>query len=321
MTSKLVVCFCERDFLSEVVIEKILLSGFSVKVCSTEPFCDNSLRIVAKLGQISFHVIDMLNYNAVLHIVHGASYVVNFIPLSHSINASNVRKFSKFVQKSTKNIADASIQAEVLKFVHLSSVVFDINNRYTRSILEAEKTVLSIVTNAIILRFDFIFGENDFLLCKFGKLFSIIPFFPLFGNGQSIVSPIYVGDVSIAILKCITLNTDSSINNGVFELSGINNYTITELYNTIADFLGEKATFIKVPFCFFRIECFFSNMKIFYIFTYMFFGRFESFFHMSEYPLFKNNMKTRKNSISMFVPKPTLLESKIESILTPLRSY
>ena len=53
----------------------------------------------------------------------------------------------------------------------------------------------------------------------------------------------------------------------------------------------------------------------------MIFGRFKAFFNISEYPLFKNNARNKKNSISMFVSKPTLLESKIDNILMPLKNH
>lgn len=324
MTSKIVVCFCNNDFLSKVIIEQILLQGFCVRVCSIEPFCENSLRVVAKLGQISFHVVDPLNYHGVLHILHGADYVINFITLAHTVNMSKVSNFAKLIQESAKNIASVVAQVGISKLIHLSNIVFGVENSYTKAVLEAERIILSIVRNSTILKFDFIFGENDFLLCKFGKLLSIMPFFPVFGNGKAIISPIYVGDVALSILNCLTSNSESEISKGVFKLSGISNFTILELYKIIADSLEKRVTFFKLPFSFFRMECFFSSMKLFYIFSYIIFGRFGPFFNMSEYPLFKNNIHiegAKENSISLFVPRPTLLESKIEGILTPFKNH
>ena len=55
--------------------------------------------------------------------------------------------------------------------------------------------------STVILRPSVCFGPDDNFFNKFASIAEFSPFLPLVGNGKTKFAPIYVGDVSNAIMK------------------------------------------------------------------------------------------------------------------------
>jgi uncharacterized protein YbjT (DUF2867 family) len=55
--------------------------------------------------------------------------------------------------------------------------------------------------DAVLIRPAIMFGPDDAFLTTILKLLKRLPFFPMFGNGQTRLQPVYVEDVGEAIAK------------------------------------------------------------------------------------------------------------------------
>ena len=57
---------------------------------------------------------------------------------------------------------------------------------------------------------------------RFASLAQLSPVLPLIGGGKTQFAPVFVGDVSRAIVKALTINNS---NHKIYELGGPENYT------------------------------------------------------------------------------------------------
>lgn len=97
----------------------------------------------------------------------------------------------------------------------------------------------------ILLRPTMIYGgEMDYNIHKIIEYLSRHRFFPIFGNGNSLVQPIYYRDVATAIV-----NSFFSTNawNKEYNISGGSVLKYKEMIEIIARNLGRKVTFIYIP--------------------------------------------------------------------------
>ena len=87
------------------------------------------------------------------------------------------------------------------------------------------------------------FGSNDAFLITILKLLNRLPVFPMFGNGQMRLQPVYVEDVGQATAKIMQREqTDPN----VFECGGLRVYSYEELLRVVATAAGIKPILFPV---------------------------------------------------------------------------
>ncbi len=89
------------------------------------------------------------------------------------------------------------------------------------------------------------FGPDDAFLTTILKLLDQLPIYPMFGNGQMRLQPVYVEDVGQAIAKVLQRTQTRPI---MFECGGPRVYSYEEILRAVASAAGIKPTLIPVPF-------------------------------------------------------------------------
>ena len=97
---------------------------------------------------------------------------------------------------------------------------------------------------SIILRPSLIFGKNDSFFNKFASMAEFLPALPLIGSGLTKFSPIWVEDVSNAIIKVIEKKNSE---NNIYELGGPEVFSFKELIEILLKQIKKKRLLIPIP--------------------------------------------------------------------------
>jgi nucleoside-diphosphate-sugar epimerase len=89
------------------------------------------------------------------------------------------------------------------------------------------------------------FGLDDAFLTTILKLLERLPMYPMFGDGQMRLQPVYVEDVGQAIAKMLQR---AQTRPHLFECGGPRVYSYEEFLRTVASAAGIKPILIPVPF-------------------------------------------------------------------------
>ena len=156
-------------------------------------------------------------------------------------------------------IAEAARAAGVGRLVHVSGIGADSRsskNRYVRSKVEAEEAIVAAFESATILRPSVVFGPDDVLFNRLGKVAAMAPFMPVVGNGRAKVQPVFVGDVAQAAVAVLA-RPDTA--HKVFELGGPRVYTYREIAALTLRETGRAKPIIGVPAGLMKIAAFFAE--------------------------------------------------------------
>jgi nucleoside-diphosphate-sugar epimerase len=194
--------------------------------------------------EVVFHLIGVGNICAISQEAYNRYYEINVI--------------------GTKNLLEECRQVNLKKFIYFSSIaamglltnvaIIDENNRpkpttpYERSKFESEKIVLEYYQKynvpAVIIRSSMVYGQgavNSEILriCKFLKKYK---FFPIIGNGNSLLSLVHVNDVVDAAYLAAIKGTVGRV-----YIITENSYTLNQLVDQIVKELDIKIFKIKIP--------------------------------------------------------------------------
>ena len=99
--------------------------------------------------------------------------------------------------------------------------------------------------DAILIRPAVMFGPDDAFLTTILKLLDRLPIYPMFGNGQMRLQPVYVEDVGQAIAMVLQRPQTRPI---MFECGGPRVCSYEEFLRAVASATGIKPILIPVPF-------------------------------------------------------------------------
>src|SRR5215469_15101289 len=107
---------------------------------------------------------------------------------------------SVHVETATK-IARAARQAGIRRFVHISGIGANTASPspYIRSRGEGEAAVQAAFPGAVIIRPAVIFASDDSFLTTILRLLPLLPVYPMFGDGRTMLQPVHADDVAEAI--------------------------------------------------------------------------------------------------------------------------
>ncbi|MEK9145735.1 MAG: NAD(P)H-binding protein, partial [Elusimicrobiota bacterium] len=93
-----------------------------------------------------------------------------------------------------------------------------------------------------VVRPTLVFGKEDILVNNIAWLIRKSPLFPIFGSGAYRVQPVFVGD-----LAKIAIHQAGGASNVMVDAVGGETYTFAEMVHLIAQKMGRRVRFIKVP--------------------------------------------------------------------------
>ena len=194
-------------------------------------------------NKIDFTFGNIDSRNDLLKSLNGCNYLINTTSLAY-INLDNL--LSCCDQKNIQRYL----------FVSSTSIFTKLNPKSKKLRMEAEEKIKSRNINWTILRPTMIFGTpGDRNLIKIIKWISKYPFILIPGNGLALQKPVYVEDLSWAIVESI-LNKNTI--KRIFNISGKENISFNSIINIIEDKLKKRTykIYLSKRFCLYITQIF-----------------------------------------------------------------
>ena len=238
-SDRVVTVFGGTGFLGRRIVR---LHGFCVRAASRHPDRGDALRRPddTQRRSIKADVHDERSV-AVLADAYGA---VNAVSLYIE---QEQETFHSVHVESAQRVAAQAQRAGVKRLIHVSGIGADPRSPslYIRKRGEGELAVREAFTDAILIRPAVMFGPDDAFLTTILKLLDRLPIYPMFGNGQMRLQPVYVEDVGKAIAKILQKEQTAPL---MFEFGGPRVYSYEEFLRAVASAAGIKPILVRVPF-------------------------------------------------------------------------
>jgi uncharacterized protein YbjT (DUF2867 family) len=235
-------CSAEPVFSGCSVVRHLRLHGFSVRVASRHPDRGHAL-LVPDGPQLRSIKADVRDESSVTDALADAYGAVNAVSLYLERGQET---FHSIHVEAAERVAARAERCGVKRLIHVSGIGADPRSQslYIRKRGEGELAVRKAFADAILIRPAVMFGPNDAFLTTILKLLKRLPVFPMFGNGQMRLQPVYVEDVGQAIANIMQWEQTGST---TFECGGPRVYSYEEILRGVATAAGIKPILFPVP--------------------------------------------------------------------------
>ena len=242
-SDRLVTVFGGTGFLGRRIVRHLRLDGFCVRVASRHPDRGEALRGPDD-PQLRWVKADVYEERSVADALANAYGAVNAVSLYVERGRET---FHSVHVEAAQRVAAQARQAGVKRLIHVSGIGADPRSPslYIRKRGEGELVVRAAFPDAVLIRPAVMFGSDDAFLTAIIKLLGRLPIYPMFGNGQTRLQPVYVEDVGQAIAKIMQQEQTGPI---LFECGGPRVYTYEGFLRTVASAAGIKPILLPVPF-------------------------------------------------------------------------
>jgi uncharacterized protein YbjT (DUF2867 family) len=239
----LVTVFGGSGFVGRQIVRTLAKRGYRVRVAVRRPDLAGFLLPAGYVGQISLVQANLRNRQSIDRAVRGASHVVNCVGI---LFESGRNTFDAIQDFGARAVAESARDAGA-KLTHISAIGADVNSgsSYARSKGRAEESVLSLVSDAVILRPSIVFGPDDNFFNKFAGMARQFPALPLIGGGKTKLQPVYVEDVAEVVGRSV----DGTLKTGtIYELGGPEVLSFKDCLETVMRVTNRERALISLPF-------------------------------------------------------------------------
>jgi uncharacterized protein YbjT (DUF2867 family) len=239
----LVTVFGGTGLVGRHVVRALAKRGFRIRVAVRRPDLAGFLQPLGNVGQISFVQANLRYRKSVDAAVQGSDHVVNCVGILFEAGRNTFDSVQDF---GARAVAEAARGAGAT-LTHVSAIGADANaeSLYARSKGRAEKAILEIVPEAVILRPSIVFGPEDGFFNKFAEMSRFSPVLPLVGGGNTAFQPIYVADVAEAVAKSV----EGKVTRGrIYEIGGPDVLTFKNCLEILLKTIDRKCTLLPIPF-------------------------------------------------------------------------
>ncbi|MAK09223.1 MAG: complex I NDUFA9 subunit family protein [Rhodobacteraceae bacterium] len=243
MNQKIISVIGGSGFIGNYLVDKLLESGYYVKIISRKPKSKKKFYPSARLGQYSLINSNICDEKKLFKILEGSSIIINLVGV---LENSRKNSFNAAHVQGTNNIVKFCSKYEVKKLIHISALGVNKNktSKYALTKFLAEKNIRR-VENSLIIRPSIVFGDEDNFINFFAQYAKFSPFLPLIGGGRTKFQPILVSDLVNIIVSCI----NKKFNRGqILEIGGPDILTFKEILTFMLKELKIKRYFLKLPF-------------------------------------------------------------------------
>ena len=239
----LVTVFGGSGFVGTQVVRALAKRGWRVRVACRKPQRAYDVLPFGDVGQIQLKRCDINNAASVAAAVEGASAVVNLVGILYQAPG---RRFQAAHVDGPRAIAEAATAAGVKQMVQMSAIGADLDgpSAYAKSKAQGEAAVREAFPDATVIRPSIIFGPGDGFFNRFAQMAGISPVLPLFGGGEGLFQPVYVGDVAKAIARTLE---DASAPGQTYELGGPRTYSFKDLMQIVCRETRRKRILLPLP--------------------------------------------------------------------------
>ena len=180
--------------------------------------------------------------------MRGIDVVVNAVQFPNS-PIENPRKgwtFEEIDLKGTRNQVDAAKASGVRRFVYISGVGAskDAEKHWFRYKWEAETYLQNSGLEWVVIRPTWVYGPGDVSLNRFLGFAKMLPFVPMFGNGEQAMQPVFIDDVG-RVVADPALKPEAA--NQVLELGGPEVMSMNDVIKTALEVQGKKRMLLHQP--------------------------------------------------------------------------
>ena len=147
--------------------------------------------------------------------------------------------------EGTRSIVREAERCKVGRFIYVSSLGAEAGESpYHRSKRRAEEIVRNFAGGWIILRPGNVYGPGDEVISLLLTMVRTLPVVPVIGTGDDTFQPIWVEDLSAAVIKCVD-RTD--LHGRVLELAGEEKTSLSDMLDRLSEITGRTPTRIPIP--------------------------------------------------------------------------
>jgi uncharacterized protein YbjT (DUF2867 family) len=203
-------------------------------------FTRNPNRPHALSGKIKAYPLDFSNPQELQQRLKGVDIFVNTYWVRYNYPGSS---FEQAVDNS-RILINAVKAAGVRRFVHISVSKPDIKSKlpYFRGKQQVEDLITSSGLSYSILRPTIIYADEEVLINNITWLVRHFPVFPIPGNGEYRMQPIYAEDLAELVVHGAESKT-----NEILDAAGPEFYSFNELLKLLKKVTGSKALLIHLP--------------------------------------------------------------------------
>jgi NADH dehydrogenase len=222
-------------YIGRYIADQLLENGRQVKTITTHPNKPNPFGPAVQAFPYNFEDPERLEANLV-----GADTLYNtyWIRFEHS-----GMTFEQAVA-NTRILFHCAVRAGVRKIVHIGVTQASVDSPlpYYAGKARQEEALKETGLPYAIIRPTLVFGKEEILANNIAWLLRKFPVFPIAGDGQYRLQPIYVKDLaSLAIAQAQDMRSET------IDAIGPEHYTFQEFVQTIASAIGSNALIVHLP--------------------------------------------------------------------------
>jgi NADH dehydrogenase len=231
-------------FIGSAVVKELLRRGEQVAALGRD-----AEKIRRRLGtDVEPRQADVRELGTLHAAMAGVEVVVDAVQFPGS-PIENRRKgwtFEEVDLKGTRHQVDAAREAGVRRFVYVSGVGASkqADEHWFRYKWEAEKYVQDSGLDWCVVRPTWVYGPADVSLNRFLGLAKLLPFVPMFGDGNQRMQPVFIDDVARVLADAATKPEAAG---HVFELGGPDVVSMNDVIRTALDVQGKKRGLLHQP--------------------------------------------------------------------------
>jgi uncharacterized protein YbjT (DUF2867 family) len=237
-------------FIGSHLVNALVEAGKDVRVATRRRYNARHLTLLP----VDVVETDVFDPVALASFVEGADAVINLVgTLNGGRGDPYGPGFAKMHVELPTKIVAACEGKGVHRLIHVSAIGADPRgpSMYLRSKGDGEKAVHASASLAsTIFRPSVVFGPGDTFLNRFALLEKLFPMIPL-AMPDAKFQPVYVGDVSKAIVNVLDLDAASG---HTYELGGPAVYTLEQLLAYSGEVVGRHARIVRLPGTFGRLQ-------------------------------------------------------------------
>ena len=217
------------------IARNLLKQGVDVTTLTRHPDLQNSFGDTVKSAPLNFSDIDALSRS-----MEGASVFYN----TYWIRFERGQTTFDGAVENSKTLFNAAKKAGVERIVHISvsNPSPDSPLPYFKGKWQVEDELKKIGIPYAIIRPTLIFGPNDLLLNNIAWALRRFPLFPIYGNGEYPVQPVYAEDVAIQAVAA-----GASTENSVADAAGPETLSFKDILRSLAYAMRISSRLVNTP--------------------------------------------------------------------------
>ena len=223
------------SYTGRYVARHLLDQGVRVRTLTRSPNAEDPLADHVEAAPLDFSDPDGLSRS-----MQGAGVFYN----TYWIRYAHGRVTFDLAVENTRTLFEAARRAGVGRVVHFSvtNASSESGLPYFRGKAEVEDMLVGLGIPYAIIRPTLVFGVGDLLLNNMAWALRCFPVFPVYGNGDYPVQPVYVEDLAFQAVEA-----GSQSESFVIDSAGPDTFSFEELLRLLASSMGMRARLMRTP--------------------------------------------------------------------------